>query len=227
MALRLPRDLNPFSRRTPRELTAREAFEVAEGRRRRWAESEFARLCCVYAGPLEGEDPSVGPLSLQGKSRLWHFDYYAAEAERFLRVQVYDGESRGEEIRIRAGGLDYPQMTFPLAAYGYCEDRDRKATPATLPEDWVDSPRLMESLHTVLSPDAIDRIRRVAGFCGIVMPASCLSPHVLDPDPGKGENGLADGERLAALIFEDPGDGPKLRIMKFDLRTGAAAGEGP
>lgn len=227
VSLGLPRDLNPFSRRTPRELTAREAFDVAEAKRLCWAESDFCNLCCVYAGALEGEDPRIGPLTLEGRGRLWHFDYYAAEAERFLRVQVYDGRARSEETKIRAGGLDYPQMKFPFAAYGYHEDRGREAAPVLLPANWTDTPVILASFLATLSPDQREGIARFNAVRALIMPAA-YARRPEKTDWMEAQRRVGGGmETQAGLIVEIPGTGGKLTLRRFDLVTGKAVDGGP
>lgn len=201
-------------------MTAREAYELAETARRRWAESDFAVLCCIYAGALENENPAIGPLALDGSGPLWHFDYYAAEAERFLRVQVYDGKARSEVTKIRAGGLNYPQMQLPFAAYGYCEDRGREAVPSPLPEDWSDSSRLLESFRPSLRAQDIERLRDTSAIRALVMPASCLRAREDIDDGSPGPNAEANGENCAALIVEKTGATRGYRVITFDLLSG-------
>lgn len=217
MAARLPFQLSLFGRRTPVELTARQAWELAETARQRWADSAFARLCLIYAGALDHSDPRIGPLSAGGASRLWHFDYYAAEAERFLRIRVLDGRLDTEETKIRAGGLGYPQMQLPFAAYGYREDPGLEAVPIPVTEPWVDSSRCMEALAEAWGTDRLDSLVRLGLLRGFFAPAA--SARLPEDTLGILRESTHPGD--AILVTELPDAGGRLHIEHFDLRSGA------
>lgn len=221
LALRLPRPLLPFGRRARREFSAREALALAEPVLRRWAESDFARLCCIYAGALEGEDPAIGPLTVEGRSRLWHFDYFAPEAERFLRVQICDGAAHTEETRVRAGGLGFPQMTFRFAAYGYREDRGGPAVPLGIPGNFADSTVTMDSLREAWGAAHFERVARVNGFLAFLMPADYLRRSVESgPAPGDETGRDLDPQVQAAIIVDDPGLPGRMQVVRFSATTG-------
>lgn len=221
MALRRPRSLFPFVRHKPRPLSAHEALALADPVFRKWPEADFARLCCVYAGALEGENPDIGPLDREGRGRLWHFDFFARPAERFLRVQVCDGHAQSEETRIRAGGLGYPQMAFPFAAYGYREDRGREAAPVELARTFADSTVMMASLCRAWGTDRMAAADAGGAFVALLIPA----PYLRIPGDGEApratENPASYGSAHEAALIVAPPSAPQRPIaLRFDRLTG-------
>jgi hypothetical protein len=136
-----------FGARPPRELSTQEACSRADEARRKWVEADFARLCFIYAGLAPNADPKLHAISSSGTCRLWNFEYFSREAERFLHVHVTADRVRTEETRVRAGGLNFPQWQYPFAAGGYCEDRDRKREPHPIPHPWADLAQCLDSLR--------------------------------------------------------------------------------
>jgi hypothetical protein len=218
---RFPLSPGFFAARPRRELTLREARLRAEEARLRWAESDFARLCFVQAGCDADSDPRVHAISATGACSIWHFVYFSREAERFLQVRLNADRTRTEEIRVRAGGLDYPQLRYPFAAGGYCEDRDRRHDPEPPVEPWAGPERCLESMRKAWGGDRVEALADAKALLAWMLPADWLRLPEGADDRG---TGAAYARNQSAMVMRSDDVADRLLVARFDLATGIFLG---
>ena len=132
----------------PRELTAREGYEIAKQTLMEAypAEAGTGYLCCLYTSVFESEFM----LSDEGKCQAWHFDFFLPDLKRVFLVRIQKGK-----VKTRERAWDKTQkapVQYDFALYGMTPELGMREEPLRLRENWADTPQICNSLKRALEP---------------------------------------------------------------------------
>ncbi len=132
---------------TPKkELTAHEAYALAreELTLKYPTEASSASLCCLYTSVNEA-DMEIQP---DGTCRGWHVDFFLPASRNLCLVRVTKGKANVKEV-----SWEHTQkkpVEYIYAIYGIGAGEAVSSEPLKIPDGWLDSPALMESIRKAM-----------------------------------------------------------------------------
>ena len=172
----------------PRELTAREGYEIARQKLMEAypAEAGTGYLCCLYTSVYDSDII----ISDEGKCQAWHFDFYLPSLKMLFLVRIQKGK-----IKTRERAWDKTKrapVQYVSARYGMDLQLGMREEPLRLRENWSDTPRICNNLKKALEPHYSPEHGEDYAPITLCMPAEYL----ID---------LQSEERLRSLHFPSPG----------------------
>ena len=183
----------------PRELTAREGYELSKQTLMEAypVEAGTGYLCCLYTSVLD----SNITISEEGKCQAWHFDFFLPSLKRLFLVRIQKGK-----IKTREKAWDKTKkapVQYTSALYGMTPHLGMKEEPLRLRENWADTPQICNSLKRALEPHYSPKHGEEYAPVTLCMPAEYL----ID---------LQSVERLKVFHFPFPGQNNIVALCTTD-----------
>jgi hypothetical protein len=204
-----------------KDLTAKEGYALALGALREAypEEAEGARLCCIYTSVVDSDML----LERDGACKGWHFDFFLPASQNLILVRVKNGKTRAKEISWQKTAK--APIEYVYAMYGAESESGAHSEPARLPDDWLDSPALVESIHKALDPHRNPKSVEELAPVALCLPAESL--RYLQEEKVQEELSFpsAPQDCFAAICTSDEMYDEDCVLLYLEAATGAIAGE--
>ena len=202
-----------------KDLTAKEGYSLALEALREThpTEAEGARLCCIYTAVVDSDML----LDKDGTCRGWHFDFFLPASQKLFLVRVKNGKTRAREISWQKTAK--APVEYVYAMYG--AESSASPEPPRLPDDWLDSPAIVESIHEALdphrNPKSVEELMPVA----LCLPADRL--RYLQEEKVRKELSFPPAPRycFAAICTTDDMYDEDCVLLYIEAATGTIAGK--
>jgi hypothetical protein len=180
-------------------------------------EAEGARLCCIYTSVVDSDFM----LERDGTCKGWHFDFLLPASQKLVLVRVKNGKARPKEIAWEKTAKKPVEYVYTM----YGAEPGVSHEPPRLPTDWLDSPALIESIHSALDPHRNPKSVEELAPVGVCLPAESL--RYLQNEKVQNELAFppAPPDCFAAICTSDEMYDEDCVLLYIEAATGKIAGK--